>query len=86
MVFILKNGGELPAETLPMEMKAPLPEVGEHDLTIGALRQRKGLGMDITRMAIKLLFGHGSEDGLDSFGLRPFPDYPQSSKAVLFLD
>ena len=61
-----KKWRELPAETLPMETKAPLPEVGEHDLTIGALRQRKGLGMDITRMAIKLLFGHGSEDGLDN--------------------
>jgi hypothetical protein len=69
-----------------METKTPLPEIEKHDLTIGAFRQRKRLGMDITRMAIKLLFGHGSEDGLDSFGLRPFQDYPQSSKAVLFLD
>ncbi len=48
-----------------MEKKTPPPKVGEHDLTIGAFRQRKRLGMDITRMAIKLLFGHGSEDGLD---------------------
>jgi hypothetical protein len=43
---------------LPMDMEAPLPEIEKHDLTIGALRQRKRLGMDITRMAIKLLFGH----------------------------
>ena len=69
-----------------MEMEAPLPEIEKHGLTIGALRQRNILGMDETRMAIKLLFVHGSEDGLDSFGLRPFRDYPQSSKAVLFLD
>jgi hypothetical protein len=48
-----------------METKTPLPEIEKHDLTIGAFRQRKRLGMDITRMAIKLLFGHGSEDGLD---------------------
>jgi hypothetical protein len=48
-----------------MEMETPLPEVGEHELTIGAFRQRKRQGMDITRMTIKLLFGHGSEDGLD---------------------
>jgi hypothetical protein len=66
MVFILKNGGKLPAETLTMEAKTPLPKIEKHDLTIGALRQRKGLGMDETRMAIKLLFGHGSEDGLDN--------------------
>jgi hypothetical protein len=58
-------GRKLPAKTHPMEIKTPLPEVGEHGLTIGAFRQRKGLGMDETRMAIKLLFGHGSEDGLD---------------------
>jgi hypothetical protein len=66
MVFILKNGGELPAEALPMETKTPLPEIEKHGLTIGAFRQRKRLRMDITRMAIKLLFGHGSEDGLDN--------------------
>jgi hypothetical protein len=48
-----------------MEMETPLPEVGEHELTFGAFRQRKGLGMNETRKAIKLLFGHGSEDGLD---------------------
>ena len=59
-------GGQLPAETLTMEAKTPLPKIEKHDLTIGALWQRKGLGMDITRMAIKLLFGHGSEDGLDN--------------------
>jgi hypothetical protein len=69
-----------------METKAPLPEIEKHDLTIGAFRQGKRLGMDITRMTIKLLFGHGSEDGLDSFGSRHFQDYPQSSKAVLSLD
>jgi hypothetical protein len=80
------QGGKLLTKTLTMEMKAPLPEIEKYGLTIGAFRQRKGLRMDITRMTIKLLFGHGSEDGLDSFGLRPFPDYPQSSKAVLFLD
>jgi len=49
-----------------MEMETPLPEVVEHELTIGAFRQRKRLGMDITRMTIKLLIGHGSEDGLDN--------------------
>ena len=48
-----------------METKTPLPKIEKHGLTIGALRQRKRLGMDITRMTIKLLFGHGSEDGLD---------------------
>jgi hypothetical protein len=48
-----------------METEAPLPEIEKHGLTIGALWQRKRLGMDIPRMAIKLLFGHGSEDGLD---------------------
>jgi hypothetical protein len=69
-----------------METKTPLPEIEKHNLTIGSFRQRKRLRMDITCMTIKFLFGHGSEDGLDSFGLRPFPDYPQSSKAVLFLD
>ena len=58
MVFILKNGGKLPTETLPMETKAPLPEIEKHDLTIGAFRQRKRLGMDETRMAVKLLFWH----------------------------
>jgi hypothetical protein len=56
----------LTAEALPMEMETPLPKIEKHDLTIGAFRQRKRLGMDITRMAIKLLFGHGSEDGLDN--------------------
>ncbi len=56
----------LPTKPLPMETKAPLPEIEKHGLTIGAFRQRKRLGMDITRMAIKLLFGHGSEDGLDN--------------------
>jgi hypothetical protein len=45
-----------------MEMETPLPKIEKHDLTIGAFRQRKRLGMDETRMAIKLLFGHGSED------------------------
>jgi hypothetical protein len=49
-----------------MKTKTPLPEIEKHNLTIGAFRQRKRLGMDITRMAIKLLFGHGSEDGLDN--------------------
>jgi hypothetical protein len=49
-----------------MEAKAPLPKIEKHNLTIGAFRQRKRLRMDITRMAIKLLFGHGSEDGLDN--------------------
>jgi hypothetical protein len=48
-----------------METKTPLPKIEEHDLTIGAFRQGKRLRMDITCMAIKLLFGHGSEDGLD---------------------
>ncbi len=60
-----KKWRELPAKTLPMEAKTPLPEIEKHNLTIGALRQRKRPGMDITRMTIKLLFGHGSEDGLD---------------------
>jgi hypothetical protein len=69
-----------------MEAQTPLPKIEKHDLTIGALWQRKRLGMDITRMAITLLFGHGSEDGLDSFGSRHFQDYPQSSKALLSLD
>jgi hypothetical protein len=49
-----------------METKTPLPEIEKRGLTIGALGQRKRLGMDISRMAIKLLFGHGSEDGLDN--------------------
>jgi hypothetical protein len=49
-----------------MEMETPLPEIEKHGLPIGAFRQGKGLGMNITRMAIKLLFGHGSEDGLDN--------------------
>jgi hypothetical protein len=80
------KGEKLPTKPLPMEKKTPLPEVEKHDLTIGAFRQRKGLRMDITRVAIKLLFWHRSEDGLDSFGLRPFHGYLQSSKAVLFLD
>ena len=48
-----------------MEAKTPLPKIEKHGLTIGALRQRKRLGMDITRMTINLLFGHGSEDRLD---------------------
>jgi hypothetical protein len=39
-----------------MEMETPLPEVGEHGLTIGAFRQRKGQGMNEKRMAIKLIF------------------------------
>ncbi len=55
----------LPTKPLPMETKTPLPKIEKHGLTIGALRQRKRLRMDITRMTIKLLFGHGSEDGLD---------------------
>jgi hypothetical protein len=41
-----------------MEAKTPLPKIEEHDLTIGAFRQGKRLRMDITCMAIKLLFGH----------------------------
>ncbi len=56
---------KLPTKPLPMETKTPLPKIEKHGLTIGAHRQRKRLGMDITRMTIKLLFGHGSEDGLD---------------------
>ncbi len=62
----MHNGGKLPAKTLPMETKTPLPEIEKHGLTIGALGQQKRLGMDITRMTIKLLFGHGSQDGLDN--------------------
>jgi hypothetical protein len=50
-----------------MEMETPLPEVREHVLTIIAFRQPKGLGINATRMVIKLLFGHGGENGLDSF-------------------
>jgi hypothetical protein len=46
-------------------METTLPKIEKHGLTIGAFRQRKGLGMNETRVAIKLLFGHGSEDGLD---------------------
>ena len=52
------QGGKLLTKTLTMEMKAPLPEIEKYGLTIGAFRQRKGLRMDITRMTIKLLFGH----------------------------
>ena len=48
-----------------MEMETLLPDVGENELTIEAFRLRNGLGMNETRMAIKLIFGHGSEDGLD---------------------
>ena len=46
-------------------MKAPLPKIEKHELTFRAFRQRKGLGMDETRMAIKLIFGHRGENGLD---------------------
>jgi len=49
-----------------MEMETPKPKIEKHGLMIGAFRQRKGLGMNKTRMAIKLIFGHGSEDGLDN--------------------
>lgn len=49
-----------------MEMETPLPKIEKHGLPIGAIRQGKHLRMDITRMTIKLLFGHGSEDGLDN--------------------
>jgi hypothetical protein len=63
LFFVLVNdrffqcfGGKLPAKTHPIEIKTPLPEVGEHVLTIVAFRQRKGLGMNETRMAIKLIF------------------------------
>ena len=62
----MNNGWELPTKPLPMEMETPLPEIEKHGLPIGAFRQGMGLGMNITRMAIKLLFGHGSEDGLDN--------------------
>ena len=48
-----------------MEAKTPLPKIEKHGLPIGANRQGKHLRMDETRMTIKLLFGHGSEDGLD---------------------
>ena len=48
-----------------MEVETPLPKIEKHGLPIGAIRQRKHLRMDITCMTIKLLFGHGSEDGLD---------------------
>ncbi len=57
---------KLTAKTLPMEMKTPLPKIEKHDLAIGAFRQRKKLGMDETRMAIKLFFLHGSENRLDN--------------------
>ncbi len=59
-------GRKLPTKTLPMEMKTPLPKIKKHSLTIGAIRQGKHLRMDIACMTIKLLFGHGSEDGLDN--------------------
>ena len=49
-----------------MKTKTPLPEIEKHSLAVGANGQGKHLRMDITRMAIKLLFGHGSEDGLDN--------------------
>ena len=49
-----------------MEMETPLPKIEKHGLPIGAIRQGKHLRMDITCMTIKLLFWHGSEDGLDN--------------------
>ena len=58
-------GGQLPTKTLPMEAETPLPKIEKHSLPIGANRQGKHLRMNETRMAVKLLFGHGSEDGLD---------------------
>jgi hypothetical protein len=63
--FLKNKQIKLPTKPVPMEAKTPLPKIEKHDLTIGAFRQRKRLRMDITRMAIKLLFGHGSEDGFD---------------------
>ncbi len=59
-------GGQLPTKPLPMETETPLPKIEKHCLPIGANRQGKHLRMDITCMTIKLLFGHGSEDGLDN--------------------
>jgi len=61
-------GGKLPTKPLLMEAKTPLPKIEKHGLPIGAIRQRKHLRMDITRMTIKLLFGHGGKNGFDSFG------------------
>ena len=49
-----------------METETPLPKIEKHSLPIGANRQGKHLRMDIACMTIKLLFGHGSEDGLDN--------------------
>ena len=70
LVYILffseSFGGILPTKTHPMKAKTPLPEIEKHDLPIGTFRQHKELRMDETRMTIKLLFGHGSEDGLDN--------------------
>jgi hypothetical protein len=37
--FFGSFGGKLPAETLAMEAKTPLPKIEKHDLTIGALWQ-----------------------------------------------
>ena len=48
-----------------MEVETPLPKIEKHSLPIGAIRQGEHLRMNITCMTIKLLFGHGSEDGLD---------------------
>ena len=49
---------KLPTKTLPMELETPLPEIEKHDLTIGAIRQRKRLRMNETCMTAKLLFWH----------------------------
>ncbi len=49
-----------------MEVETPLPKIEKHGLAVGAIGQGKHLRMDITCMTIKLLFGHGSENGLDN--------------------
>ena len=56
--FLKNKQIKLPTKPVPMEAKTPLPKIEKHDLTIGAFRQRKRLGMNETCMTIKLLFGH----------------------------